>query len=260
MSIIRVQKTEKFTVVSNVHINDDRLSWKATAILTYLLSKPNDWTVYTKQLATAKKDGIKAVYSGIRELKELGYIEHRFIRGDGGKMQGSEYIVHEEPKPIKTPINPGTEPHAQKRHAAKRHAEKGEALIKTDTNKELKDNNNGQAPLPSLINLIPENKRTTAVKKTIERGLNNHSPEYIEKAILYTAKNATGNKTQFKSFLGRCIKEHWHDGCEDEPDAGQIDRQAEQERFKQMPDNALRQLAGVGNELARAEIERRELK
>jgi len=286
MSIIRVQKTEKFTVISNVHINDDRLSWKATSILTYLLSKPNDWTVYVNQLAKAKKDGIKAVYSGIKELKAFGYIEHKFIHGEDGKIQHGEYIVHEEPIAVETPVNREPLPYTQKGDAVKGNADNG-TLLKTNNKLKTDDDKTGPSPkvspkvgpppkqetgkdpsssfsefelisiLAGLINLIPKQHQKPTVSETINKALIIHTEDYIRLAILYTITHSNGNTTQkFKAYLGKCIDLGWADGWE--PDqGGQVDKEAIRKRFQKMPDNNLKAFAETGNVWAIEELERR---
>lgn len=242
MSIIRVQRKEKWTTVSNVHINDSRLSWKATAILTYLLSKPNDWTVYVKQLATAKKDGIKSVYSGIRELKELGYIEHIFIRDEDGKMKHGEYVVYEEPREIETPVNTYSEPYAQNGNTVNGNADNG-TLLNTDYIKDGFKENTDDVPAPpppdpkpiqketppkpsssfsendfiktvaTLMSLVPEKYQKPSVEKVIKKSLKEHTETYIRFAILYTISHSNGGTWQkFKAYLGKSIDNHYHDG------------------------------------------------
>ena len=41
--IIRVEKRKRFTIISNVPIEDARLSWEALGVLCWLLSKPDGW-------------------------------------------------------------------------------------------------------------------------------------------------------------------------------------------------------------------------
>jgi len=282
MSIIRVQKTEKFTTISNVHINDDRLSWKATAILTYLLSKPNDWTVYIKQLAKAKKDGIKAVYSGIKELKEFGYIEHVFIRGEDGKIQHGEYIVHEEPIEIETPVNTKPKPYAQNGNTVNGNTDNGTLL---NTEGKLKIDDDKPAPpaapdptpepktetsssfseselvslLATLMALVPEQYQKPSIEKIIDSGLKAHTEDYIKLAILYTISHSNGGTWQkFKAYLGKCIDHGWHDGWEPDTDeTSRLDLEAVKAKFKQIPDTALKQLADAGNTVAIEELKRR---
>jgi ABC-type lipopolysaccharide export system ATPase subunit len=68
--IIRIQKKRNnFVMLDKGFLDDPRLSFKAKGILAYLLSKPDNWKVIVKDLINHSQDGKKAVYSGLRELK-----------------------------------------------------------------------------------------------------------------------------------------------------------------------------------------------
>ena len=43
MTVVRVEKTRDFTVMSNAHLRDRTLSFKAKGVLSFLLSLPEDW-------------------------------------------------------------------------------------------------------------------------------------------------------------------------------------------------------------------------
>jgi hypothetical protein len=72
--IIRRPHQQNFTVIDNQAIHDADLSLKATGLLCYLLSLPPDWDISGRALANMKKDGRDAVYSGLKELEESGYV------------------------------------------------------------------------------------------------------------------------------------------------------------------------------------------
>ena len=57
--IIRVERTKNFTVMSNHHFKNKKLSLKAKGLLSLMLSLPDDWNYSMKGLATLSKDGIK---------------------------------------------------------------------------------------------------------------------------------------------------------------------------------------------------------
>ena len=84
-------------MIPNETLADKRLSWKAKGILSYLLSLPYDWEVYTSEVAKHSTDGIKSLNSGIQELIKLGYIERIVIRGEKGLYGGYEYSVSSSP-------------------------------------------------------------------------------------------------------------------------------------------------------------------
>ena len=50
MSTFRVNKNVNYTVMSNHHLQDKRLSLKAKGLLSYMLSLPDDWDYSLKGL------------------------------------------------------------------------------------------------------------------------------------------------------------------------------------------------------------------
>ena len=43
MSVFKIEKTKDFTVMSNYHLRDKNLSYKAKGLLSFMLSLPEDW-------------------------------------------------------------------------------------------------------------------------------------------------------------------------------------------------------------------------
>ncbi len=102
MSIFRVvhDKTNPYFMLNRAAVNDDRLSFKAVGILTYLLSKPDNWTVREEDLAARHTEGTFAVRSGLRELRDAGYMVYTVIRDEHGRLGGTEVHVYETPQKI----------------------------------------------------------------------------------------------------------------------------------------------------------------
>ena len=73
MAVFRVEKTRNYTVMSNQHLRDKRLSLKAKGLLSLMLSLPEDWDYTTKGLAKICKDGVDSICSTVNELEEHGY-------------------------------------------------------------------------------------------------------------------------------------------------------------------------------------------
>lgn len=98
-TIVRVSRRETFAVLDKYFIdNDDRLSWKAKGILTYLLAKPDNWRVCVADIAKRAQDGPRAVYSGLKELEQTGYVQ-RFVNRDAkGRITSWEIVVYERPQ------------------------------------------------------------------------------------------------------------------------------------------------------------------
>ena len=98
MGIIKNQgQRNKFAIIPNETLADDRLSWKAKGLLAYLLSLPYDWEVYTSEVAKHATDGVDSLTSGLKELMDLNYIKRTKIRGKNGKYEGWEYCVYDIP-------------------------------------------------------------------------------------------------------------------------------------------------------------------
>lgn len=95
--IIRVEHKDRFTSVRNKTVRDRRLSYKATGILVYLLSLPDDAAVDRAELARGKRDGQDSVMTGLRELAEAGYLEYRKLQDERGRWR-TEATVREAPR------------------------------------------------------------------------------------------------------------------------------------------------------------------
>lgn len=104
-SIIRIQKDKNnpYVMLNKTFLNDENLSFKAKGILAYLLSKPDNWQVRVSDLIKHSPDGKTAIYSGLNELKQQGYLEKFPVHIDG-KIHHWESIVYEIPTLSKKPI------------------------------------------------------------------------------------------------------------------------------------------------------------
>lgn len=107
MAVMRVEKTGNYTVMSNHHLDDPRLSLKAIGLLSKILRLPDDWDYTLEGLARICKEGKDAIRSAIVELERAGYIERRQTHAADGSFAGNEYIVHEAP--VSTDAAPSSE-------------------------------------------------------------------------------------------------------------------------------------------------------
>lgn len=97
-TIIRTNKRENpYVMIDKYGLNDERLSWKAKGLLAYLLSKPDDWQVYERDIIKRSTDGRDAVRTALRELEACGYLSRRQIRSESGSFGHMEYVVYERP-------------------------------------------------------------------------------------------------------------------------------------------------------------------
>lgn len=75
MSVIRVNKTKDYTVMSNCHLRDTNLSLKAKGLLSMMLALPEDWDYSIAGLVSICKEKETAVTSALDELKTYGYLK-----------------------------------------------------------------------------------------------------------------------------------------------------------------------------------------
>lgn len=96
-TITRAGSRDRFTVVHNRTIEDDRLSFRALGLLVFVLSKPDNWKTHVNHLATTHSEGREAVRSALTELETCGYVERRWMRGEGEATPSMHYLVSELP-------------------------------------------------------------------------------------------------------------------------------------------------------------------
>lgn len=109
MPVIKIANRKRFTTVSNLLLNNEKLSLRAKGLMCYLLSKPVDWVVNVRHLCKTCSEGRDAIYKVIEELLNEGYMTREQSK-ENGKFTGYDYTVYEEPVPtIPLPEKPYTE-------------------------------------------------------------------------------------------------------------------------------------------------------
>lgn len=104
MAVFKVEKTKNYTVMSNYHLQDKRLSLKAKGLLSYMLSLPETWDYSLNGLCAICKEGKKAIRNILSELKEFGYLEVIQCREKNGYYK-YEYIIREIPVDVEDANN-----------------------------------------------------------------------------------------------------------------------------------------------------------
>ncbi len=100
MAVFRVERTKDYTVMSNYHLKDKRLSLKAKGLLSQMLSLPEDWDYTLSGLASINLESKDAIRSAVQELEKAGYIRRRQTVDERGKFSSNEYIIYEQPQPL----------------------------------------------------------------------------------------------------------------------------------------------------------------
>ena len=151
MAIIRQKRKERFSIVDNKVIEDERLSFKARGLLIYMLSKPDDWKFYTEELAKrSNKDGISAIKTALNEIEDAGYLTRKQGHKKNGQFTSQDWILTD------TSTN---SPQVEKPLADKAPAEKALADNRTLPNTDFKPNtdhtnkNDDDQPVEDAFNL-----------------------------------------------------------------------------------------------------------
>lgn len=104
MAVFRVEKTQNYTVMSNHHLRNKNLSLKAKGLLSQMLSLPDEWDFTLSGLAHINREKIDAIRTAVQELEAAGYIVRTRERDSKGRLQGTDYIIYEQPLVPDLPI------------------------------------------------------------------------------------------------------------------------------------------------------------
>ena len=96
MAIFRVNKNKDYTVMSNYHLRDANMSFKAKGLLSMMLSLPDDWDYSIKGIISISKENKTSIQSALKELEENKYLKRTKKQNEKGQF---EYIydIYEKP-------------------------------------------------------------------------------------------------------------------------------------------------------------------
>ena len=96
MSVFKIEKNNNYTVMSNYHLRDRSLSYKAKGLLSFMLSLPEDWDYSLVGLSSISKESRDGIRTILKELQEHHYVEIEKVRGDKGYFEYN-YLIYEIP-------------------------------------------------------------------------------------------------------------------------------------------------------------------
>ena len=96
MSVFKIEKSRNYTVMSNYHLRDKNLSYKAKGLLSFMLSLPEDWDYSINGLVSISKEGVKAIRNILQELQRYGYLVIEKKQNEVGQFE-YEYLIYEQP-------------------------------------------------------------------------------------------------------------------------------------------------------------------
>ena len=87
-----IKKNNSYTAMSNYHLRDKTLSYKAKGLLSFMLSLPEKWNYSVKGLVAVSKENIKAISSTLKELEEHKYLLRIKKQSSTGRFIYKYYI------------------------------------------------------------------------------------------------------------------------------------------------------------------------
>ena len=97
MSIVRVVKSNRFSVISNAVLQDERLSYDAIGVAARLLSLPDGWRIREDYLVEHSPSGRGCVSRAMTELQTYGYLHRRRYQTRPGGPLRHDVTLYEEP-------------------------------------------------------------------------------------------------------------------------------------------------------------------
>lgn len=102
MSVIRINKTKDYTIMSNYHFGEKGMSLKAKGLLSLMLSLPENWDYSIAGLVAICKENETAIKNTLDELKRFGYL--KIIKKNPSETKSGrieyEYVVYEQKQDI----------------------------------------------------------------------------------------------------------------------------------------------------------------
>lgn len=93
MTIIRAERPQnKFAIIRNEVLQDDRLSFRARGVLANILSRPDNWRCSAWDLATEGREGRRAILTALTELETYGYLKRVRSQNERGQWVTNSYV------------------------------------------------------------------------------------------------------------------------------------------------------------------------
>lgn len=93
-SVVRVHKNTDFTIMSNHHLRNLKLSLKAVGLMSKILGLPDGWNYSIAGLVKICKEGETAVRSALHELIDEKYVYVEKLPPNYSKSGRFEYVYH----------------------------------------------------------------------------------------------------------------------------------------------------------------------
>lgn len=229
---IKTKKEKNYTVLDNTFIKDNRLSWKAKGLMTYLLSLPDDWTIHLSEIEQHATDGKSALRSAINELKELGYLKAEQKR-ENNRFAEMVYII------IENPDFPLTDFQQTENLQTEKQFTENQPLLNTNNDKVLKiQNTNSNIPkqkkekLGTFLNVLLTNAELQKLidelgQEKASAVIDNFSELKEMKGYKYKSDYLAIKKWGIEAYNKNCKPVHKEQYTDEEYKAGSMDPEKE---------------------------------
>lgn len=173
--VFRVVKTKNYTMMSNQHLKDKRLTLKAKGLMSVMLSLPENWDYTLRGLAAISKEGVDAISEAVKELERSGYVIRNRKRDERGRLSGTEYLIYEDCHMNSQPAPDAPEPEKPKRENPRLENPVQEKPVQENPKQEKPEQEN-----PAQLNTNPQ--KTKKSKTDISRTHQSIYPEEPETA------------------------------------------------------------------------------
>lgn len=173
--VFRVVKTKNYTMMSNQHLKDKRLTLKAKGLMSVMLSLPENWDYTLRGLAAISKEGVDAVSEAVKELERSGYVIRNRKRDERGRLSGTEYLIYEDCHMNSQPAQDAPEPEKPKQENPRLENPVQEKPVQENPKQEKPEQEN-----PAQLNTNPQ--KTKKSKTDISRTHQSIYPEEPETA------------------------------------------------------------------------------
>jgi hypothetical protein len=103
--------THDFTIIRNDVLRDSRLSYRARGILAAILSRPDNWTIRSEQLAREGGEGRDAIRTALKELRDFGYLRSvSYQDAETGRFHTDQVVFDYPTDDFIAPGNPSPKP------------------------------------------------------------------------------------------------------------------------------------------------------
>lgn len=173
--VFRVVKTKNYTMMSNQHLKDKRLTLKAKGLMSVMLSLPENWDYTLRGLSAISKEGVDAISEAVKELERSGYVIRSRKRDERGRLSGTEYLIYEDCHMNSQPAQDAPEPEKPKQENPRLENPVQEKPVQENPKQEKPEQEN-----PAQLNTNPQ--KTKKSKTDISRTHQSIYPEEPETA------------------------------------------------------------------------------